>query len=96
MTLPAFLFGIIISTLIGALFHMWRGGRLWRLVLYLILSWIGFWCGHFLGEKIQWTFWSIGPLRLGMAIFGSFIVLGVGYWLSLISKDVDNSAENTR
>ncbi|MDR3574739.1 MAG: hypothetical protein P4L50_12810 [Anaerolineaceae bacterium] len=84
MTLPAFIFGILVATLLGSAFHLWRGGGLGRLILYIIFSWIGFWAGHGIGDQIGITFWTIGPLRLGMAIIGSLIALGIGYWLSLV------------
>ncbi len=84
MTIPAFLLGLIISTLIGAAFHLWRGGSLGKLMFYLLLGWAGFWIGHFLAGQLGWTFLSIGPLHLGMATILSIIFLISGYWLSLI------------
>ena len=87
MTLPSVLFGLLVSTCMGAVFHFWRGGSLGRLILYLILSWSGFWAGHLVGELLGWTFGSIGPLRFGMAVLGGLITLAVGYWLSLVKND---------
>jgi hypothetical protein len=87
MTIPALLFGIVISTLYGAAFHLWRGGNSGRLILYLILGWVGFWIGHIAGNLFNWTFGSIGQLRLGMATISSLIFLSVGYWLSLVQVD---------
>ncbi|MCL4560438.1 MAG: hypothetical protein M1281_07485 [Chloroflexi bacterium] len=87
MTLPAFLFGFLASTLYGAAFHLWRGGSLPRLALYLALSWVGFGLGHFLGERLSWTFFNIGPLNLGMATLGSLVFLAAGYWLSLVQVE---------
>jgi hypothetical protein len=84
MSLPHLLFGIVLSTLYGAAFHLWRGGGVGRLALYLILGWAGFWVGHFLGNYLGWTFGSIGPLRLGSATLSSITFLGLGYWLSLV------------
>lgn len=84
MSLPHLIFGVILSTLYGAAFHLWRGGRLSRLVLYLILGWIGFWAGHFMGDYFGWTFGSLGPLRLGTATLSSALFLALGYWLSLV------------
>lgn len=84
MTLPAFLFGFLISVMIGAAFHLWKGGGLFRLILYLVLSIAGFWTGHLISVSIGWDFVRLGPLRLGFAILGDLIVLGVGYWLSLL------------
>lgn len=87
MTLPALLFGVLVSTLMGAAFHLWKGGGLGRLLLYLILGWVGFWIGHVLGNALGWTFGSIGPLRLGMAIVAGLAVLGFGHWLSLVQSE---------
>ena len=87
MTLPAFLLGFIISTLYGAAFHFWRGGKAGRLLLYLILSWVGFWFGHFLAVRLGLAFGSIGPLHLGLATVGSVVFLVVGYWLSLAERE---------
>jgi hypothetical protein len=87
MTLPAIIFGVILSTLIGAAFHLFRGGGLGRLLLYLVLGWIGFWTGQFLAWQFGWSFASLGPLHLGMATIGSLVFLGVGHWLSLVEVD---------
>ncbi|MBI4928122.1 MAG: hypothetical protein HY835_10175 [Anaerolineae bacterium] len=54
-----------------------------RLLIYLILAWVGFWGGHILGGQIGWTFFRIGSLNFGMALLGTMLVLGLGYWLSL-------------
>lgn len=89
MTLPAFLFGFLISSLLGSLFHLWRGGSLGRLLLYLVLAWAGFWAGHFLAEMSKWTFGSVGPLHMFFAIIGCLFFLLIGYWLSLIQIQTD-------
>lgn len=87
MTLPTILFGLLISTLYGAVFHVWRGGGLGRLILYLILGWAGFWIGHFLGAWLGWTFNNLGSLNLGMATLTSVAFLFIGHWLSLIKVE---------
>ena len=87
MTPQAFLLGVLVSTLIGALFHLWRGGKLSRLLLYLGLSWLGFWSGHLLAGELGWRFAAVGPLNLGMAVLVAVIILGIGYWLSLVKVE---------
>jgi hypothetical protein len=87
MTLPSVVFGLLVSTFLGAAFHVWRGGSLGRLLLYLILAWTGFAAGHLAGDLLGWTFGSVGPLRLGMAVLGGLVTLGVGYWLSLVKNE---------
>jgi uncharacterized membrane protein YfcA len=84
MTLPSLLLGMLFSSFYGALFHLWKGGSLWKLVLLLLLAWGGFWAGHIAAELLGWTFLSIGPLHLGLATIVSWIVLFIGYWLSLV------------
>ncbi|MCI0518930.1 MAG: hypothetical protein L0Z70_01575 [Chloroflexi bacterium] len=87
MTFPAFLLGLVISTLYGVVFHFWRGGGLGRLILYILLGWAGFWAGHFAAAYFGWSFASLGVLQLGPATLFSAIFLGVGYWLSLVEVE---------
>ncbi len=84
MTFPAIIFGIILSTIYGSAFHFWKGGRISRLFLYVILSWLGFWIGHGIGSLIGWTFAAAGPINTGMATLGSAVFLFVGEWLSRV------------
>ena len=84
MTLPAILFGVVLSTAYGTAFHFWKGGSLKRLFLYIILAWLGFWGGHFAGGKFGWSFAAVGPINTGSATLGSAVFLFVGEWLSRI------------
>jgi hypothetical protein len=84
MTLPGIVFGIVLSTVYGTAFHIWKGGSLNRLLLYVILSWLGFWIGHLIGGAIGWTFAAAGPINAGLATFGSAVFLFVGEWLSRV------------
>ena len=87
MTLPAFLFGFFVSTFYGTIFHLWKNGGLGRLLLYILLSWIGFGIGQIIAGRLGWNFIDVGPLHLGFATAGSLALLGVGYWLSLIQVE---------
>lgn len=87
MTIPALLLGVLIATFVGALFHLWKDGGPGRLLLYIVLSWVGFWLGHVVGLLMDWSFWGVGALRLGTALFGCVFVLFLGYWLSLVQVD---------
>ena len=84
MPLPSLFLGIILSTLYGVAFHFWRGGKAGRLMLYIILSWAGFWIGHFLSTYLNWDFGQLGRLHLGFATIISVIFLLVGHWLSQV------------
>ena len=84
MTLPALFFGLVLSSLYGVAFHLWKGGSLKKLLLFLILAWVGFWAGHLLAARLGWTVLALGPVNTGMATLGSALVLFVGNWLSQV------------
>ena len=91
MTFPAILFGIVLSTIYASAFHFWKGGSLGKLLIYIIISWLGFWIGQLVGSRIGWSFWTIGPINMGMATLGSLIFLFVGEWLSRVEVKKNNS-----
>ncbi len=84
MTFPAIFFGIVLSSVYGTAFHLWKGGSLNRLFLYIVLSWLGFWIGHIVGGALGWSFAAAGPINAGMATFGSAVFLFGGEWLSRV------------
>lgn len=81
MNIPTLIFGGLIATLYGAIFHFIRGGNLGRLITLIIISWAGFWAGHFIAESLDIGLVSLGTLNLGIATISSFIFLIVGYWI---------------
>ena len=87
MSIPTLFLGLILSTLYGALFHLWRGGNAGRLILYILLAWIGFWLGQLVGNLANVSFDTLGQLHLVVASLGSIIFLIVGYWLSLVQVE---------
>ena len=87
LTLPALLLGFVISLLLGAAFHVWRGGGGGKLLLYLVLGFVGFWIGQFLAERFNIIIASVGSLHLGMAVPGGLVFLFLGHWLSLVEPD---------
>jgi hypothetical protein len=82
LTLPASLFGLLIALLYGAVYHLIRGGSIWRLFLYLALSLFGFVAGHLIGLWRGWVWYPIGSLNLGVSTLGSLLILILGDWLS--------------
>jgi len=87
MSIPTLFFGLVLSTLYGSLFHLWRGGNAGRLFLYLLLAWVGFWLGHLAGNYLNLSFDLIGQLHVVLATLGSIAFLAIGYWLSLVQVD---------
>ena len=81
MNIPTLIFGGLIATLYGAIFHLIRGGSLGRLIAYILISWAGFWAGHFLAQRFAFGFVSVGSLNLGSATISSFVFMIFGYWI---------------
>lgn len=87
MSVPTLILGLILSTLYGALFHLWRGGNAGRLLLYLVLAWVGFWLGQLLGNTLHLSFDTLGQLHLLSSTLGSFTLLFIGHWLTFVQAD---------
>ncbi len=68
--------GFLMATLYGAGFHMIMGGRPRMIIIYLVVSWIGFFAGHFIGY-----FFGIETLKLG-AVY--LLSASVGSWLAIL------------
>lgn len=88
MTFPTLLLALLIALLYGALYHLIRGGRFWRLFLYFVLSIVGFGIGHLVGLWRSWNFIPLGSLNLGLSSIGSILILILGDWLSRIETKV--------
>lgn len=89
MTIPALLFGLVVASLYGALFHVVRGGGPARLFWFMALSCLGFVLGHSIGSWNRWIFFPVGPLNFGAATIGSIflLVLSLFNFRRLIKKD---------
>lgn len=86
MTAPAVIYSFLLATLVGAAFHFWKGGSGWRLLLMLILSWVGFFLGHKLGTYWDIKILMIGPVQGGFGVLGSLITLFFANWLSQLDS----------
>jgi hypothetical protein len=84
MPIPTIIFGVLLSTLYGAVYHLIRGGSLRRMLFYFILAWAGFWLGDTLGWYMGWNFATAGVLNAGMATVLSLVFLVVGDFVSRI------------
>lgn len=82
MSMPSILFAAVLSTLYGAGFHLWRGGSAGKLLLFLVLSWIGFAAGQYLATRLEWTFDLFGQTHLVVASLSSLVFLVIGNWLA--------------
>ena len=82
MTTPAYLISIILATLYGTVFHLYKGGDASRILLYVVSSWMGFIIGHNVSQIVGASIYSIGPLNAGMASLGSGLALFLAHWLA--------------
>lgn len=81
MTIPALIFALLLALLLGALYHLFRGGDANHLLAYLAVSVLGFVIGHLIGLWRSWNIFSFGPLNLGMEIAGGLAFLILTDWL---------------
>lgn len=84
MPIPTILFGVLLSTLYGGLYHLVRGGKTRKLFLYILLAWIGFWLGDTLGWILGWTFGQVGMMNAGMGTLLAFVFMGAGDLVTMI------------
>jgi len=82
MPLPTLLFGVLLAGAYGAGFHLWRGGGVGKLILFLVLAQAGFWLGDYVGFSLNWTFAPLGILNAGMGSLGAILFLLAGNFLS--------------
>ena len=72
---PWLVLAALLSTAYGALFHLWRGGNVRRLWLFLIAAWIGFGLGQVAGMLVGWNEAMLGEVHLLEATAGSWLAL---------------------
>jgi hypothetical protein len=75
MTIPNLFLGWLLSSLMGLIFHILRGGRVSRMLLYLSTAWVSFFAGHFIGGLLGLDIWSYGTLHLFPALLATIIGL---------------------
>lgn len=94
MTIPFILFALLISLVLGAFYHLIRGGDWSHLLAYLVMSTLGFAAGHFVGIWREWKFFVAGPFNLGMEIVGALLFLALTDWLlHLPQKTMENGED---
>jgi len=88
MTLSAYLLAFVFATILGLLFHVIVGGRGWRIIFFVICSWIGFAIGNYLGSALEWKYFNIGVIYVIPASLCSIVIMLLGRWLSSPQKRV--------
>lgn len=83
MDIPTLLFGTLLALILGAIYHLLRGGRFGRLLIFLLFSCVGFVIGQWLGVTYELGFIKLGGVYLLPAAASSLVFLAIGDWLSL-------------
>jgi hypothetical protein len=86
MPIPTIVFGILLSTLYGTIYHLLRGGKTKFMLVLLVLAWAGFWLGDVLGWYMGWSFAGVGNLNAGMGTVLSFVFLLAGDLVMRLSR----------
>ena len=76
---PALLLGTLFCLCYGGLSHLLAGHTFRELLLFLVMSGIGFAFGQVIGTVTQSPFLEIGQLHLFEASLTAWILLGVTY-----------------
>ena len=75
MTIHAIILSFIVATLLGATYHLLRGGSLRRLGLYIFAANISFFLGHGFSELVHWQLVQLGSINLFPAILATILGL---------------------
>jgi hypothetical protein len=86
MTIPGsaagLVFGFLLASVYGALFHVIFGGPLKRLIIYLVAAWLGFLAGQFIGDFMNFELLKLGKIHLVSATLGAWAALLLTWWLA--------------
>lgn len=78
----ALILGFLLASAYATAFHFIMGGPLRRIVLYLVVSWVGFAVGQFIGDFLGIDLLKLGALHLLPASIGSWVALLLSWWLA--------------
>ncbi|MEM9775109.1 MAG: hypothetical protein AAF902_11050 [Chloroflexota bacterium] len=84
MTLTTAIAGVVLAVILavayGAAFHVFVGGPLPTIMLYIFASVIGFTLGHFAGRFLGIEIFRLGAVYLLTASLGSWVMLIFTRW----------------
>ena len=82
MTIPAFIFGLLVAAAYACIYHLIIGENVFTLFIYILVSAAGFFLGNWLGWLIGKEILVIGVFSFGWATLISFMFLAVAGLLS--------------
>ena len=93
MTIHSILLSFVLACLLGAGFHLLRGGSLYRLGLHLLAANLSFFLGHALSELIHWQFLRVGAINLFPSVLATLI--GLILTTTLAGEEPENESKKT-
>jgi hypothetical protein len=72
---PAWLLSIFIAAGLGLVYHLWRGGGFFRLLISIGAAWVGLAIGHLVGQWLGWQLVVVGELHLAEGLIGALLLL---------------------
>jgi len=86
MNVQAILLGLIIPTLLASLYHLWKGGPFWNLIIYILSAEAGFWSAHAVATILGVSTGMVGSLQVLSGIIGGVVFLFLGRWLFITAR----------
>ena len=78
---PSLVLALLLASTYAVAFHLWQGRPLRYLLVFWIAGFLGFVCGHVIGDMLNVIPWTIGPLRVVEGKFMSILFLAILTWL---------------
>lgn len=78
----AVVLGLLLAAAYAAAFHLFTGGGIRRLVLYIIAALLGFAAGHLIGGMLSIDMFRLGTLNLLAASVGAWAALFLARFLA--------------
>ena len=89
---PGLILAFLLATAYGTGFHLFFGGPLRRLFLFLLASWMGFALGQWVGVTLGLRVMNIGPIYTLTASLGSWLALLFSHWLGKEQHSTQNKS----
>jgi hypothetical protein len=80
---PALFLSIIIASVYGALFHVWKGKTGKDLLIYLAAGLVGFGLGQLAGNTLGLGIFLIGQIHVVEASLICWLILFIAKWLKM-------------
>ena len=78
---PSLVLALLLASTYAVAFHLWQGRPLRYLLVFWIAGFLGFVCGHLIGDMLDLIPWTVGPMHIIEGTLVSIVFLAVLTWL---------------